>query len=157
MCLSSLVATLPRLINASVANGTRSKYERAWQHWERFCHRIPGIVARPADPFYVAVYFNHLITEKGTRGSVNDAMYGIRWGHNSAGFYSPTDHPFVKLAHEGAKRLSNYTGAKKKEPITASMLQALIDAYVGEKNLIYQRFLIICLLGFAAFMRIDEL
>ena len=155
--LKSLIATLPRLINASIADSTRNKYSRAWDQWEKFCEHKPEIVPRPADPFYIAVYFNYLLNKKGTRGSVTDAMYGIRWGHTSTGFYSPTDHPFVKSAYEGARRLSNYTGTNKKEPVTPSMLHQLIDTYGEHDNLLQQRTLIICLLGFSTFKRLDEL
>ena len=155
--LKSLIATLPRLVNASIADSTGSKYSLACDQWEKFCEDKPEIVSRPADPFYIAVYFNYLLNEKGTRGSVTDAMYGIRWGHTSTGFYSPTDHPFVKAAYEGARRLSNYTGTNKKEPVTPSMLHQLIDTYGEQDNLLQQRTLIICLLGFSTFMRLDEL
>ena len=72
---------------------------------------------RPADPFNIAVYFNFLLSTRGTRGSINDAMYGIRWGHISAGLLTLTDHPFTKLAYD-----------EKKEPFTAAMLHQLVDA-----------------------------
>ena len=110
----------------------------------------------PADHFDIAVYFNYLLTTRGTRGCITDAMYSIRWGHIRAGYLPPTDHPFVKLAYDGAVRLSNFEGTKKKEPFTASMLQALVDMNQLD-DLIYFRFVIICLLGFTAFMRLDEL
>ena len=116
--LQYLISTLPRLIDAGVAVSTKTKYARAWRQWELFCADKPEVVCRPADPFFIAIYFNHLLTEKGTRGSLTDAMYGIRWGHISAGYHSPTDHPFVKLAYEGAKRLSNYTGTHKNRLIS---------------------------------------
>ena len=110
----------------------------------------------PATPYDIAVYFNYLLRTPGTRGCITDAMYGIRWGHIRSGHLSPTDHPFTKLAYDGAIRLSNFTGTKKKEPFTASMLHALVDADQLD-DLIYFRFVIICLLGFTAFMRLDEL
>ena len=112
-----------------------------------FARTNPKWVARPADPFYIAVYFNYLLNEQGTKGSITDAMYGIRWGHNSAGFLSPTVHPFVKMAYEGAKRLSNYAGSNKKDAFTANMIHTLFDSYAQIDNYMYQRFLIICLLG----------
>ena len=155
--LQSLISTLPRLIEAGVAASTKTKYQRSWWKWEQFCVDKSEVVSRPADPFFIAVYFNHLLMTTGTRGSIQDAMYGIRWGHISAGFYSPTDHPFVKLTYEGAIRLSNYSGTNKKDPVTASMLRHLIDTYSHQTDLMTQRFLLICLLGFAAFMRIEEM
>ena len=105
----------------------------------------PEIIPRPADSLHIAVYFNHLLITNGTRGSVFDAMFGIRWGHVSVGLLPPTDHPFVRLACEGRKRLSNYAGANKKEPLTADMLRLLMDAESYTTNAIYRRIVIICL------------
>ena len=112
---------------------------------------------RPADPFFIAVYFNYILTTKNTRGAINDAFFGIRWGHHSAGFHSPTDHPFVQLAFEGSKRLASFKGHNKKDPMTACMIKKLFSIYGNDHNLITQRFLLLCILGFSGFMRTDEL
>ena len=73
------------------------------------------------------------------------------------GFNSPTDNPFVQLAFEGCQRLCE-TEASKKEPITSDMIKTLVTKYSGENSTIPDlRFLLTCLLGFAGFLRIDEL
>ena len=153
--LQQLINGVPDLIDAGRARSTKEKYQRAWNKWTEFCSNF-DITPLPATPFDIAVYFNYLLTTRGTRGCVTDAMYGIRWGHIRAGHLPPTDHPFVKLAYDGAVRLSNFEGTKKKEPFTASMLQALVDINQLD-DLMYFRFVMICLLGFTAFMRLDEL
>ena len=33
------------------------------------------------------------------------AFYGIRWGHHINGAISATEHPFVRMAYDGAVRL----------------------------------------------------
>ena len=155
--VQNLIDSLPQMINAAIAPKTKTKYERGWESWKQFCtkHKIPIL---PADPFYIAVFFNFLLHSKGTRGSINDAFYGIRWGHHSSGYYSPTDHPYVQLAFEGAKRLSNYSGSKKKDPMTSDMIKELVTRYYKQPfNVSHLRFLVICLLGFCGFMRIAEL
>ena len=154
---STLVSTIPRLVNAAIAKSTRSKYERAWSRWESFASTRDEVTARPADHFHIAIYFNYLLTVTGKRGAIIDAMYGIRWGHISAGYISPTDHPFVKICYEGALRLSNYSGLKKKDPISPCMLHRIIDTYDGDGSLLTMRFLTLCLLGFSGFMRTEEL
>ena len=154
--LQHFIDTLPELLNAGRAPNTKKKYEAAWNKWEEYATSYADVTPLPADPFDIAVYFNYLLTYRGTRGSIVDAMYGIRWGHIVAGYLPPTDHPFVKLAYDGATRLSNYQGTQKKEPFTASMLQSLLDLD-GLENLIYFRFVIICILGFTGFLRLDEL
>ena len=95
--LKVLRESLPRLIDAGIAGSTKAKYERSWSGWKMFCIKH-HLTARPAEPYFIAVYFNHLLLQKGTRGSITDAMFGIRWGHVSAGFISPTDHPCITLA-----------------------------------------------------------
>ena len=154
--LVKLASTLPDLIRAAIAPTTRNKYERAWVSWVDFC-RMYNKPYTTTDTFFVATYFNHLLLQKGTRGSINDAFYGIRWGHHSSGYHSPTDHPFVKLAYEGALRLSEYSGTRKKDPMTSDMIKQLVTTYFKEPhNFLHLRFLVVCMLGFAGFMRISE-
>ena len=133
----------------------KSKYERAWENWTEICTKF-RMTPIPADPFNIAVYFNHLLSTRGTKGSITDAMYGFRWGHIRSGHLTPTDQPFTKLAYDRAILLSNFTSTKKKEPFTVPMLHALVDANQFY-NLIYFSFVIICLLGFTIFMRLDEI
>jgi integrase len=154
--LQDLIDGVPQLIYAGRAQSTKKKYESAWTKWVEFCSDVADINPTPATPFDIAVYFNYLLTTRGTRGCITDAMYGIRWGHSRSGLLPPTDHPFVKLAYDGAIRLSNFEGTNKKEPFTASMLHTLIDLDHLD-NRIFFRFVIICLLGFTGFMRLDEL
>ena len=73
------------------------------------------------------------------------------------GFNSPTDNPFVQLAFEGCQRLGE-TETTKKEPITSDMIKTLVTKYGGKNSTIPDLiFLLTCLLGFARFLRIDEL
>ena len=155
--MQHLLKMLPDLIKAAIAPSTRQKYEKAWNSWCKFCVSH-SIVALPADPFCIALYFNNLLHSQAKRGAINDAFYGIRWGHHSAGCFSPTDHPFVKLALDGALRLTEYTGSRRKDPMTSHMIKTLVKMYYNEPyNLSKIRFLVICILGFCGFMRISEL
>ena len=73
------------------------------------------------------------------------------------GFNSPTDNPFVQLAFEGCQRLCE-TETTKKEPITSDMIKTLVTKNGGKNSTIPDLiFLLTCLLGFAGFLRIDEL
>ena len=92
--LQKWIDDVPNLVGASRADRTKEKYQRAWRKWEDFCKQY-GMTPRPADPFNIAVYFNFLLSTWGTRGAINDAMYGIRWGHITVGLHTPTDHPFT--------------------------------------------------------------
>ena len=87
--LQRLMEGVPDLIDAGRACNTKKKYERAWIKWTEFCTKF-GLISMPATPYDIAVYFNYLLTTRGTRGCITDAMYGIRWGHIRSGHLSPT-------------------------------------------------------------------
>ena len=71
---------------------------------------------------------------------------------------SPTEHPFVKTAFEGAKRIaSRSTKKNRKEPVDTEILGSLFEKYERTDNVMHSRFLVICFLGFAGFLRISEL
>ena len=48
--------------------------------WKLFCDDNPEICQLPADPFIIAVYFNHLLVSSGYR---DDAYSGIRCHHST--------------------------------------------------------------------------
>jgi len=156
--LNELSKFLPSVINSAIAPNTTKKYNSAWLQWERFCSDKSEITTLPADPFIVSLYFGYLVKEKKSRGLISDSFYGIRWGHISNGYSSPTDHPFTKLAFEGAKRMALFEGSKKKDPFTPEMIKSIVNFYGSVNANLYElRFLIICLLCFSGFLRISKL
>ena len=83
-------------------------------------------------------------------------FYGIRWSHHVMRFNSPTN-PLIQLAFKGCQWLCE-TETTKKEPITSDIIKALVAKYSGENPTISDlRFLLTVLLGFAGFLRIDDL
>ena len=90
------------------------------------------------------------------KGALTTTFYGIRWGHYVNGFETPTDHPFVALAFEGAVRLCSKKPKTPKDPLTPEILKELITQFNSD-SLTDLRFLIICSLGFFGFLRIEEL
>ena len=150
-------ANLPELFRAAFAGGTIEKYRRAWQKWVQWTTTYSEVSHCPADPFFVCIYFNDLIKDNTPISAIISAFCGIRWGHINAGYESPTDCQFVKLAFEGAKRLACKSTVRRKEPFTADMIRHLVSLYDDSENLLHLRFLIICIFGFAGFFRISEL
>ena len=154
--ITMLRKSLPYLIKNGVANSTYGKYYGAWEKWTKWSAE-KKLVSRPADPFYVAIYLNHLLFVNKTKGAITSAFYGVRWGHRVVGLESPTDNPLTKLAYEGALRLCG--GEKiKKDPIPVETIKSVVEKYSYEKlDLMSLRFGVVCLIGFAGFLRIDEL
>ena len=101
---------------------------------------------------------NDLLLTKGTLGVISDTNSGIRWGHINAGVYSPTNHPFDKLAFEGAKRLESKSSvSRQKEPITTEMIKQCVATHKNPEDLMHLRFMIICIIWFAGFLPISEI
>ena len=151
-----LTRSLPLIVQSGRSKGTVKKYHPAWVKWLDWCKTKPEVCPRPAEPFYVAIYFNHLLFMSGRKGCIAAAMYGIRWGHHIVGLPSPTDNPLVQLAFEGSTRLCGGI-TEKMEALPVQTLKDLISNYCNEPfNLLNLRFVVTCLLSFAGFFRIDE-
>ena len=107
----------------------------------------------------MAIYFNHLVHTNGTAGAIGTAVYVINCAHNAAGFESPTDDPFVQLIKKGSEKICTKP-SKKKDPITAPVIQQLIDIckpnFDPTPDLKTLRFLLLAVLCFAGFLRIEE-
>ena len=102
--LKEMARTLPKLINDAWAISSSKRYLEGWRKWTEWCSNYPEVAVRPADPFFIALYYNDLVTSSAKLGKITTAHLGIRWGHIRMGYDSPTDHIFVKLAFEGANR-----------------------------------------------------
>ena len=149
---------LPTVIMSAWADSTNDKYSRGWKEWVEWCNRYPEAAIRPASPFYVALFLNDLVLDEAKKGHIETVFLGIRWGHRTAGFESPTDHPFVKTALEGAKRITaRKTTKNRKEPLDSDILKQLYKKFGMSDDAIHLRFLVTCFLGFAGFLRISEL
>ena len=147
-----LNSTLPYIIRRGRAQSTTGKYEAGWKGWVEWAERKHGVKPRPAEPFYVAIYLNHLLFVNGNKGCLTKAFYGIRWAHHTVGLPSPTDNSLVQLAYEGCIRTC--TGSKqKKEALPLEILKYLVDVFTGSgSNLSNKRFLLVFLLGFYGFL-----
>ena len=150
-----LQKSLPFLIKNGVANSTFGKYDGAWEKWLQWSRR-KNLSGRPADPYYVAIYINHLLFVNRNKGCIISAFYAIRWGHHVVGMTPPTENPLVKLAFEGAIRMCA-TEKRRKDPMPIETLKEVINKYGKNTNLMDLRFATMCLIGFTGFLRIDEL
>ena len=108
-----LSKTLPYFLINGRAKSTVDKYNAGWEGWLEWCKNKKEVIARPANPFYVAIYLNHLFFTRRNKGSIITAVYGIRWAHHSVGLESPTENELVKLTQEGCIRLCGGNTVKK--------------------------------------------
>ena len=127
----------------------------AWQRWKRWAVQFPEIASFPVKPFEFPLYIRELVDTADSIAQIEAAVYGVRWAHNMAAIPSPTDHAFVKATLEGCKRLAKTINPK--EPISTDVLSKLVLSQGGSDAEIDKlRFLVLCLVGFASFMRISE-
>lgn len=155
--LADLAQVLPDILLASKAPSTTDKYRLAWQRWKRWAARFPEVSSFPVKPFEFALYLRDLMDTANSIAPIEAAVYGVRWAHKLAALPSPTEHDFVKATVEGCKRLLAKP-VNPKDPIPVSVFASLVAFHGGpEADLADLRFLVLCLVSFAGFMRISEL
>ena len=115
----------------------------------------------PAQPLHVALYLLELteIAEQKNTGhsTIDSALFGIRWGHKMAGVESPTQHPTVIAAAEGAKRRLSRP-IQPKWPLALETVVSIAQYYnTVSASLADIRFLFVLLVGYAGLFRVSEL
>ena len=155
---------LPQLVNLQLnarADSTVRKYRASWLKWRSWATSKLAVPVIPAQAIYVALFITELERTAKERNlgfsSIEGVVYGISWYHKLAGLSeSPTDHPVVKMAVEGAKR-SLAKPFKPKEALSLRLIQDIACHYHSTDTLAVVRFLFIVLVGYAGFLRADEL
>lgn len=74
----------------------------------------------PTNPFYFALYLQHLIEQSLSPSVIDSASYCIKWAHSVAGIPSPTDNRIVEAVRCASKRIFGTAIVNRKEPILLS-------------------------------------
>ena len=153
--IKSLADSLPYILESGLAKSTTVK--------SRLGEMVGLGVPAATDQYHPcrSVLCCHLFELRQGKhwGRYTTATHGIAWAHRIAGFVSPTEDPFVTLTAKGCARLLGKP-ISKSEPLTSPVVKALFDAYkthATSSNLPAYRFLLITLVCYAGFLRIDEL
>ena len=159
--LAMRVPQLLDLILASSAPSTSTRYSYGWTRWRRWAQSKQGVSFMPASPLCIAMYLLEL-TEDGLQknvgcSAIDSALYGIRWAHKMAGLESPTVHPTVVAAAEGARRKLSKP-VQPKQPLDLETVVKVAQSYnTALASLADIRFLFVLLVGYAGLFRISEL
>ena len=139
----------------SKSDSTVKKYFSAFQKWNSFCtqHSYTPI---PAEPIHIVIYLTKLLDAGSSAGVISTAIYALKWAHSMNGLRDPTENGFVKNLNESAKRLRSVKIVKK-DAISSEMLIELCDMFSENSDLLILRDLSMILIGFAGFLRFDEL
>ena len=98
-----------------------------------------------------------IIQKSSTSAPVKEAVNALSWAHQVAFVDDPTCCNIVKETVAGAKRLLAHR-TQKKEPITPEILKNLVERFAPrEASLSSIRVVTICLIGFAGFLRFNEI
>ena len=102
---------------------------------------------------HLVLYMQHLSESTESKAAVEEAVHAIMgtWGLQPFG-----GSPLVKSTLEGLRRILAKPKVRK-EPVTADMLKAMVEAAGSAPSLREVRLLAVCLVVFAGFMRRDEL
>ncbi|XP_032241702.1 uncharacterized protein LOC116620164 [Nematostella vectensis] len=154
----SLPGLLDLLLGAK-AESTVRKYHTGWMRWRAWA--LFDVKPLPAKPLHVALFLTELTRSAEENGvgisSVEGVAYSITWMHKLAGLQTLlTEHPLVKTALEASKsRLAR--PVKPKEPISLNIVRDIASFYQAYDSLAVLRFLFIVFVGYAGFLRADEL
>ena len=136
---------------------TVKKYAGAFSRWKRWASSWQEIPSLPARPIHVALYLTYLAQTAKTSAPLEEAINALSWVHKMATVEDITTHPLVVQVLAGAKRMLARKTTKK-EPLQPEQLLMLVNRFgARDASLADVRALTFCLLGYAGFLRYDEL
>ena len=139
----------------SRANSTNQKYVNCFKHFDNYC-KSNSFQSKPASPIVVAMYVTYMLDQAKSYSVISAAVYAIKWLHSLHGFEDPTCNSTVKHLLDSARRLRSGP-VHKKDVIDSEMLQTLCGSFSDSDDVITLRDLAIILIGYAGFMRFNEL
>ena len=101
-------------------------------------------------------YMQHLSETTESKAAVEEAVHALSWLHGLAGLQPLGGSPLVKATLEGLQCILAKPKVWK-EPVTADMLKAMVEAAGPAPSLTEVRLLAVCLVAYAGFMRCEEL
>ena len=139
----------------SKSDNTVKKYFSAFQKWNLFCVQNK-YNAVPAEPIHTVLYLTKLLDSGTSANVISTAIFALKLAHSMNGLADPTENGFVKNMNESAKRLRS-SRVVNKDVVSSEMLIELCNIFAGNSNLLVLRDLALILIGYAGFLRFDEL
>jgi len=143
----------------SRAESTTQKYVNEIQKFFVWCKRKQVKLMVPFTSSVLAIYLLELKKTNKSACSLVLVHAALKWLHTFCPLEGPNplDNGFCKNILEAAKR-SREVPIKKKKPLSSTMLKQIIDRYAGDgASLKDLRVAAICSIGFAGFLRYNEL
>ena len=102
------------------------------------------------------LYITKLLDSGASANVISTTIFALKWDYSLRSLSDPTDTGFVKNLVESAKRLRS-SKTVKKDAVTSEMLIELYDRFSWATDLLLLRDLSMIQVGFAGFLRFDEL
>lgn len=154
--LIRLAQALPRTVLQARAKGTTDKYAGAYRRWKVWAEGVHSGSGFPVNVALFALYLQHVGETIKSRSAVSEAVNALSWVQLLAGVEPVSHNPFIKAINEGFQR-SLARPRQRKEPVTPEMLGQVVASFGTPPSLAEVRLGSICLLAYAAFLRINEL
>ena len=134
------------------------KYTGAFQRWKIWAEKQHQSSGYPVNVALFALYLQHVGGTVKSRSAVSEALNAVSWVQQLAGVEPVSRNPLIKVIHEGFEfKRSLAHPRKRKEPVTPQMLKELVASFSSPPSLSDLRLGSICLLAYAAFLRINKL
>ena len=82
----------------------------------------------PAKPMHIALYLQYLANTVKSKSATSVAVNALAWAHRMAGMESPTENSLVRTVVDALDR-SLAQPKTRKEPVTAAMLEELVEKF----------------------------
>jgi hypothetical protein len=152
--LQQLAKQLPEVLTAARAPATNTLYTAAFKRWRVWTDNFVSIVALPASPQGIMLYFLHLSKQAHSFSVINLAASALAWAHALAGFTSPTKDVLVVECLAGLQRKLAKPKCPK-EPFLLSHIHSFMCS-MNANDLGDVRDTCLLVLGFYGFLRFDE-
>lgn len=158
--LKSLVPSVTSTLASTTARSTSTSYLSHFKKWKVWCSQFVEVNYFPADEIYVALYLVNLLQSGSSFSTIQSTFYAISFFHKLNIGANTCDSPFLRSVLSGCKRIdaAKPRTSKHRLPVLPEHLQSLVSRFAGPSaSLSDIRDVTFCLLGFAEFMRFNEL
>ena len=154
--LQDLAKQLPGIALRDRAPSTVRAYTKAFQRWSEWA-QSHSLSSLPASSAHLCLYVAFILQTARTAAPLNCFLAAIAWAHEKAGVDDPTQSPMVRQVANGARRILA-APIRKKKPLTSKDIKAIVDHFLSaEVDISDLQVVTLIVLGFASFLRWDEL
>jgi len=153
--IRSLARAIPSIMIQDRAPNTIKKYVSSFSAWRKWAEARDINVLPTSGPEF-SLYLVHLLQTTTSLASIQAAAFGVAWAHQKACFPSPLQHTMVKQLLDACKRILGTGSKNRKTPLTAARVKEVVLRF-GQGNPSELQIACLIALGFAAFLRWDDL